>query len=157
MKLPCAERPDYYLTVSNARRRALNKQEMLRRKPEDAVFFKHVQGASPTMSQDAWYWPGAEVIASLRSSQGGLKNGLVYRVEWVREGALKLEGVDRILDADTVGKVLRPYIACTYFSIQGRTMQGRVRCCDTSHPRFTRTMLLVGISRCTSYANAQVE
>ena len=46
------------------------------------------------MSQDAWYWKGAEVQASLRSCQHGMRNGVVYIVEWVQKDALKLEGVE---------------------------------------------------------------
>ena len=93
----------------------------------------------------------------MRSSQHGMKNGVIYRVESVRKGWLKLEGVDKELSAELVGKICRPAWALTYFAAQGKTMRGKIRCCDTNHANFTWTMLLVGVSRATAYDFVQVE
>ena len=45
---------------------------------------------------------------------------------------------------------LRPAFACTYASIQGLTLRGRVRLEDTEHKHFGIVQLYVGGSRATA-------
>ena len=54
------------------------------------------------------------------------------------------------------GQLLRLSHAIVYASCQGLTIQGLVRLRDVRHHRFTKRMLLVGISRATAAANVEV-
>ena len=64
----------------------------------------------------------------------------------------------RCLDTDRIYEVtaefclryLRLSWALVYASLQGRTMSGSLRLMDLRHPRMTRKMLLVALSRARS-------
>jgi hypothetical protein len=53
-------------------------------------------------------------------------------------------------------KSARMAYAMCYAGVQGLTLQGRVRLCETSHPRFTKKMLYIGVSRATAAALCEV-
>ena len=108
-----------------------------------------------------WLGPGAEVYACVRSITKGLRNGMLYKIEKVGEQTI-LEsppsaGVgDIALTKEEASKLLRPSFAQTYAGSQAVTLQGRVELCDTTSPRFTTKMLLMGLSRATAYHLVQV-
>ena len=129
-------------------KKKINRREMLRLKPQDAVFYPMVSCPGATNeNQDMWLWPGAQVYACCRSVQRGLRNGMLYNVEEVGE-TTQLEG-GITLNKEQASRWLRPSFAQTYHSSQGLTLEGRVELCDTSSPRFTTRMLLMGLSRAT--------
>ena len=128
---------------------------MLRLMPADAVFYPMVSAPGMTSeNQDMWLWPGAQVYACCRAVQRGLRNGMLYTVEDVGE-TTRLSG-DITLSKEQASRWLRPSFAQTYHSSQGLTLEGRVELCDTSSPRFTSRMLLMGLSRATAATCVQV-
>ena len=120
---------------------------MLRLKPADAEFYPMVSASMASEPQDMWLWPGTQVYACCRSVQRGLRNGMLYNVEVVGETTRLAGGIS--LDKEQASRWLRPSFAQTYHSSQGLTLEGRVELCDTSSPRFTTRMLLMGLSRAT--------
>ena len=72
---------------------------------------------------------------------------MLYTVDAVGETTL-VGGIP--LDKEQASRWLRPSFAQTYHSSQGLTLEGRVELCDTSSPRFTSRMLLMGLSRSTA-------
>ena len=143
------------LVVSHQRRKQVNRREMLRLKPADAEFYPIVSAPGMTSEpQDMWLWPGAQVYACCRSVQRGLRNGMLYTVEAVGE-TTRLVG-DITLSKEQTSRWLRPSFAQTFHSSQGLTLYGRVELCDTSSPRFTSRMLLMGLSRSTAATCVQV-
>ena len=152
---PKREAACWHLVVSHAKRIATNRREMLRLKPADAVFYPRVSSSgSVSENQDMWLWPGSEVYACARSITKGLRNGMLYKIEKVGEQTV-LEG-DIALTKEEASKLLRPSFAQTYAGSQAVTLQGRVELCDTTSPRFTTKMLLMGLSRATAYHLVQV-
>ena len=79
---------------------------------------------------------------------------MLYTVEEVGETTRLSGGIT--LDKEQASRWLRPSFAQTYHSSQGLTLDGRVELCDTSSPRFTSRMLLMGLSRATAAACVQV-
>ena len=153
---PVRDHARWHLVISHAKRKAINRREMLRLKPADAVFYPMVSSTGCTNeTQDIWLWPRVEVYACTRSTTKGLRNGMLYIVQQVGETTL-LEG-DISLSKQEVSKYLRPSFAQTYAGSQAVTLQGRVELCDTSSPRFTTRMLLMGLSRATAYDLVQLE
>jgi hypothetical protein len=147
---PAAGRARWHLVVSHFKRLAINRREMLRQRPHDAVFVPRVLTTGMTCaSQDMWVWPGMQLFACVRSVTKGLRNGLLYTVEEIRddhqEKSLKVGGAT--LTLEEASKFLRPSFAQTYASSQGLTLEGRVQLCDSAHKNFTTRMLLMGLSR----------
>ena len=152
----------WHLCISHAKRKAINRREMLRLKPVDAMFYPKV--AAPGMTsepQDLWLWPGIEVFACTRSVTKGLKNGMLYTImsvaapEGLGEQTTILEG-NILLSKEDVSKYLRPSFAQTYASSQGLTLEGRVQLCDSGNKHFTSRMLLMGLSRAREASLVQV-
>ncbi len=153
---PVRDHARWHLCISHAKRKAINRREMLRLKPSDAVFYPMVScPGSTNENQDLWLWPGAEVYACTRSTTKGLRNGMLYIVQLVGETTVLEGGVS--LTKQEVSKYLRPSFAQTYAGSQAVTLQGRVELCDTTNHRFTTRMLLMGLSRATAYTLVQVE
>jgi energy-coupling factor transporter ATP-binding protein EcfA2 len=145
----------WHLCISHAKRKAINRREMLRLKPVDAMFYPKV--AAPGMTsepQDLWLWPGIEVFACTRSVTKGLKNGMLYTIMSVGEQTI-LEG-NIVLSKEEATKYLRPSFAQTYASSQGLTLEGRVQLCDSSNKHYTSRMLLMGLSRAREASLVQV-
>jgi hypothetical protein len=143
---PRRDHARWHLCISHAKRKAINRREMLRLKPANAVFYPRV--AAPGMTsepQDLWLWPGVQVYACTRSVTKGLRNGMLYKVEAVGETTILEGGIS--LSKEEVSKYCRPSWANTYHSSQGLTLEGRVQLCDSSHKHFTSRMLLMGLSR----------
>ena len=152
---PRRDHARWHLCISHAKRKAINRREMLRLKPADAVFYPRV--AAPGMTsepQDLWIWPGVQLYACTRSVTKGLRNGVLYTVEVVGETTLLEGGLS--LTKEEVSKYLRPSFAQTYHSSQGLTLEGRVQLCDSGHNHFTSRMLLMGMSRGRGHELVQV-
>jgi len=86
-----------------------------------------------------------------------IKNGCFYRVEEVDTDSVFLFSLDEgggknylSVSFKTMEEKLRLSHAMVYAAIQGRTLKGSVRLWDTGHRHFTKTHLLVGVSRATS-------
>ncbi len=79
---------------------------------------------------------------------------MLYTVEAVGEMTRLAGGIT--LDKAQASRWLRPAYAQTYHSSQGLTLEGRVELLDTSSPRFTSRMLLMGLSRATAATSVQV-
>ena len=60
------------------------------------------------------------------------------------------KGWYKTVSLKTMEEQLRLSHAMVYAAVQGRTFTGRVRLWDTGHIHFTKTHLLVGISRASS-------
>ena len=155
MAFPVRGPARWHLVISHVRRKQINRREMLRLKPPDAVFYPVVSAPGMTSEpQDMWLWEGAQVYACCRSVQRGLRNGLLYSVEVVGETTCLSGGIT--LSKEQASRWLRPSFAQTYHSSQGLTLEGRVELCDSSSPRFTSRMLLMGLSRATAAEAVQI-
>ena len=142
---PAAGRARWHLVVSHFKRLAINRREMLRQRPRDAIFVPRVLTTGMTCaSQDMWVWPGMQLFACVRSVTKGLRNGLLYSVEAVGE-TLAVGGAT--LSLEEASKWLRPSFTQTYASSQGLTLEGRVQLCDIGHKNFTTRIRLMGLSR----------
>ena len=90
---PFREPARWHLVISHAKRKAINRREMLRLKPASAVFYPKV--AAPGMTsepQDMFLWPGIQIFACTRSVVKGLRNGMLYTIVSVGDSTV-LEGV----------------------------------------------------------------
>jgi len=97
------------------------------------------------------------VLIGFSDCNKDIKNGCFYRVEEVDAYNVMLFSLDEgagksylSVSLKTMEEKLRLSHAMVYAAVQGRTFTGRVRLWDTGHIYFTRTHLLVGISRATS-------
>ena len=152
---PRRDHARWHLCISHAKRKAINRREMLRLKPVDAVFYPRV--ACPGMtseSQDLWIWPGCQLFACTRSVTRMLRNGMLYTILEVGDTTILEGGIS--LTKEEVSKYLRPSWAQTYHSSQGLTLEGRVQLCDGGHKHFTSRMLLMGLSRARGAELVQV-
>ena len=104
-------------------------------------------------TQDYYCFPG-QVLIGYSDCNKDIKNGYFYRVEEVDAYNVMLFSMDedwyKPVSLKTMEEQLRLSHAMVYAAVQGRTFTGRVRLWDTGHRHFTRTHLLVGISRATS-------
>ena len=78
-------------------------------------------------------------------------NGGLYEVLALSPLRLRDEetGAEFILSPEQVAKHTRLRWACTYLSVQGRTLQGTVGLWDLSSQHFTARHLFIGLSRAT--------
>jgi len=97
------------------------------------------------------------VLIGFSDCNKDIKNGCFYRVEEVDAYNVMLFSLDEgagksylSVSLKTMEEKLRLSHAMVYAAVQGRTFTGRVRLWDTGHRHFTKTHLLVGISRATS-------
>ena len=84
-----------------------------------------------------------------------MRNGVLYTVERLEEEQVRLVG-GIALAYEQVKAWLRLSYAQTYASCQGSEFEGSLRLHDTTHPRFTRLHLFVGLSRARSAAQVSV-
>jgi hypothetical protein len=152
---PFREPARWHLVISHAKRKAINRREMLRLKPASAVFYPRVAATGMTSEpQDLWLWPDIQVFACTRSVTKGLRNGMLYTVASVGEQTILEGGI--LLTKEEASKYLRPSFAQTYASSQGLTLEGRVQLCDSGNKHFTSRMLLMGLSRAREASLVQV-
>ncbi len=96
-------------------------------------------------------------------SAHGILNGVMYQVLSVSNKCVLADGDREVsLSTEILGKVCRLCHAMTIFSSQSRTLQGVVRICmgptpGVVHRAFTRNLLLVAASRCTSIDKLIIE
>ena len=132
--------------ASNKHRKALN----LILNEKRGLFIKD-PGVEPRQ-QDFWLHPGMRLLCMKTAC--GMTNGSFWNVQDVSETAVTLTplngGESRELPLEKVPRMLLLSFACTYHCVQGATLQGRIRCWDAQHPRFTTTHLYVGCSRATA-------
>jgi hypothetical protein len=175
-QFPRTDRPaDYTLTMSHARRMAINRQrnedELASKCSNFAVFIQAPPATrAGNQPQDMWVWPGLQLIGA----GARCLKGLFYEVAEVDEESVQLqvcikssheqpEDPARIrncqsglrLTHEHTSKSLRLAWAITYASCQGLTLRGVVRL-ETQSPNFTLRHLYVGISRATAAGLAEV-
>jgi hypothetical protein len=153
---PRTDRPAAYtLTMSRARRMAINRQrneQELAQFVSQAVFIQAPPATrAGNQPQDMHVWPGLQLIGH---GGFGVKKGLWYTVAEVSGESVILEGGIR-LTHEQASKSLRLAYAITYASCQGLTLRGVVRL-ETTSPNFTLRHLYVGISRATAADLAEV-
>ena len=131
--------------ISHARRAQLN-ADMNRRAFEQHTG-AYIEIARPekfkgnNRPKDYFRFPGQVLIGHSNCSKE-IVNGCFYRV---------VLGYELIVPIQTMEMRLRLAHALVYASVQGRTFRdARVRLWDTSHKYFSKTHLLVGISRATA-------
>ena len=143
----------YTLTMSHARRVAVNGRRNREEKPEDAVLLR----APPTTgrsggneAQDMYIWVGLTLIGAGKRT----KKGLFYTIAEIDETTVTFTcGLK--LSREKCVECCRLSYAVTFASSQGLTLQGVVRLeCDSMY--MTMTHLYVGISRATSHTLVEV-
>ena len=149
---------EYHLTISHARRKAINKALNEKRKPATgAVLYRAIPTPGLTSeSQNMWLWPGLEVIACTRGVAHGLRHNVRYRIEAVSATTVRLQGVQSELSAEQAARHLRLPWASTYASAQGLEFDGRLELCDLSSKHLSRAHLLVGLSRARAHTLVQL-
>jgi hypothetical protein len=152
-EFPTTQGPaDFSLTVSHAARMAINRSANQRQKAihPQAVFFRckvpPVRGANSP--QSAWVWPGLLLVGS----GGKFRKGLFGTVAKVSDELMEVSVGDASirLTQEQFFKCARLASALCYAAVQGLTLPGRVRLCETSHPRFTKKHIYIGVSRATA-------
>jgi hypothetical protein len=127
--------------------------------PKDAVYLKAPLTKQANQPQDAYIWPGMQMVCCQEGRRGNLYNGGWFTVLAVDHSKFRLKGEDgkkfEISAQDGMAKLRMSY-ALTYACCQGLTLRGLVRLYDCDHPRMDWRKLNVGISRATSGENVEV-
>jgi hypothetical protein len=141
------------IVVPHTLRLKLNRIQNLAEKPKEAVFLKAGRGRGANRPQNMWVFKGQVLQAVLSSKKSGLHNGQFITVQDVGEDEVTTtDGLT--LTFDFVSKFCRLTHALTLASVQGHSLQGRVRI--HVHSRYTNTHLLVALSRATSHELVEV-
>ena len=149
---------DYILVISHARRMQIN--GVMNRLAFQEYNGPYIEIARPdkfkgkNQPQDYYCFPGQVLIGHSDCSKE-IVNGSFYRVEAVAPDEVTLFAMDLgyelIVPINTMETRLRLAHALAYASVQGRTFrEAHVRLWDTTHKYFSKTHLLVGISRATA-------
>ena len=105
-------------------------------------------------TQEMLLWPGVIRVAVLPEMKNGIWNSQLLRIQPCSLSPLRLECLDTgktyEVSTDFCQRYLRLSWGLVYASLQGRTMTGSLRLLDLEHPRMTRRMLLVALSRARS-------
>jgi hypothetical protein len=155
-RFPHTEREaDWVLVLSHRKRMALNRQMNQRKKPADALFFRHrpVQGqVTGNQPQSMWLWPGLTLVGA-----GGplCPKGIMVQVVSLSVDQVTLSN-GATLGRERICKCTRLADCLCYASVQGLTLPGVVKLWDTASPMFTLRHLYVGISRATGAQNVEV-
>lgn len=141
------EPPDTTLVISHGRRRFLNAKRNAADAPLDAEFFKAPVGAATGNGpQSCFLWPGLRMIGA-----GGLvKKGVFVIITDVTEDGVTLDNGVKLTREQSI-RSIRLSSCLTYASVQGLTLEGRVRLDCTESNHFTWKHLYVGASRCTAH------
>ena len=153
---PVRAQADYYLCVSHAKRKAINRRLMNSLRPKGSTWLKKV--AAPGLAsepQSMWIWTGQEVIVCCRGTAHGLRHNTRNTVKEISAEYVMLESGVR-LTYELASKHLRPPYACTYHSAQGLEFKGLLHLTDLLSPHLTRAHLLVGMSRATDSSLLQL-
>ena len=141
------------LVISHAKRRRINSEMNSLTRTRDAVYLKAPLTKQANAPQNAWIWPGMQLVGCLDTKRGLLYNGGWYEVVSVDHSKFRLKGEDEVefeITAQDGMAKLRLTNALTFACVQGLTLQGVVRLHDCDHPRMDWRKLNVGISRATS-------
>ena len=103
-----------------------------------------------------WIWPGIQLLGCVPVERHGIRNGVMYTVESIRDEHIILEGCIWLSREDTM-KMLRLSHCMTYASVQGRETDGSLCLHDTSNRHFTLKTLYVALSRAKDSALVRVE
>ena len=141
--------PTTTLVISHGRRKFLNARRNAQDAPSNAVFFKAPIGAKSTGNgpQSCFMWPGLRMIGA----GGMVKKGVFVTIADVtKDGDVTLDnGVQ--LTREKAIRSIRLTTALTYASVQGRTLEGRIRLECTTSKFFSWRHLYVGSSRATAH------
>ena len=98
-------------------------------------------------------WPWVVLVAVLPEVKNGIWNSQLLVIQAIEE-TLSLRCLDTAKEYEITTQFCQKYLrlsyALTYASLQGRTMAGTLRLLDLSHPRFSKKMLIVALSRARS-------
>ena len=134
---PVRAQATYYLCVSHAKRKAINRRLMNSLRPKGSTWLKKV--AAPGLAsepQSMWIWAGQEVIICCRGTAHGLRHNTRDRIREISEHVVLESGVR--LTLELASKHLRPPYACTYHSAQGLEFKGLLHLTDLQSPHLTR-------------------
>ena len=154
----------WHLVISHRTRIKINAMEMKRRKPESgSIFIAKVLNPGATCdSQDLWIWEGSQFFGCCRSVKKGIRNAVLYTVTSFDDKEVQICMAERpeekhIVTHTEASLYLRSSFAQTYASCQSTEYSnGILELCETSHARFTRKHLYVGLSRSKSSDAVQV-
>ena len=141
---------DHSLVISHAKRRRINSEMNSLTRTRDAVYLKAPLTKQANAPQNAWMWPGMQLVCYMDGKRGNLYNGGFYEVVSVDHSKFRLKGEDEVefeITAQDGMAKLRLTNALTFACMQGLTLQGIVRLQDCDHPRMDWRKLNVGISR----------
>ena len=137
--------PDICLTLSNARRQAINQKTNARLKPQDAQFLETDDGP-------AWLYPGLKLIGC--KNEHKILNGCWYTIAEIGDKLHLIgeKGEEIALSWEQAKKTITLAHAMTIMKSQSRTLEGHVRVCPGNEPGhvhyfFTPKHLLVAASR----------
>ena len=143
------------LVISHKRRVAINTSVQRARFQEAKEHIKlppvEMQVACET--QEMLLWRGVILVAVLPEMKQGLWNSQLLEIKELTP--LRLECLDTgktyEVTTESCQRYLRLSWSIVYASLQGRTMTHSLRLLDLGHPRMTRKMLLVALSRARSW------
>ena len=147
MLFPVTEQiPDTTLTISHARRVAVNRKVNFATKSKGAMFIRALpcHTSAENRAQDMFLWPGIRLIGC----GGKVARGVFVHVEKLGDTQLELDNGTK-LGYDQLHNAVRLAHCLTYASAQGLTLKGRVRL-ETLGVHFTIKHLYVGAFRATS-------
>ena len=104
-------------------------------------------------TQEMVIWPGVVLVGVLPEMKQGIYNSQLLEVLALSDKiSLKCLDTSRLYEVtpEFCQRYLRLSWALVYASLQGRTMTGTLRLLDLKHPRMTKKMLLVALSRARS-------
>ena len=148
-----AREADWVLCLSHRKRMALNRHMNQRRKPRDAIFFRHRHAGDLTgnQPQSMWLWPGITLIGA----GGPCPRGILCQVTALSEEEVTLSH-GATLSREQICKCTRLAHCLCDASVQGLTLPGGVRLEDTDSPLFCLRKLYVGVSRATAASLVEV-
>ena len=152
---------DWVLCLSHRKRMALNRQMNQRKKPQDAVFFRHRPTSgdlSGNQPQSKWRWPSrpGRPSITLMGAGGACPKGILVEVTSLEEDEVCLSNGAK-LGREQVCKCTRLAHCLCYASVQGLTLPNLVKLADTDSPMFCLRKLFVWISRAASAHLVEVE
>ena len=137
------------LVISHSRRKFLNARRNAQDAPSNAVFFKAPIGAKSTGNgpQSCFMWPGLRMIGT----GGMVKKGVFVTITHVtQDGDVTLDNGAQLTKEQAI-RSIRLTTALTYASVQGLTLEGRVRMECTASKFLSWRHSYVGSSRATAH------
>ena len=149
---------DVNLVISHRRRLAINERfqaiRLIEEKPTEILRMSAVRQPGLNSTQDMILWQGVMLTAVLDGiTKDGVYNSQLLRVDSWDSKLINLTctegGSSYSMTHNFCARNMRLAYAMTYASIQGRSCLGSVALWDTSHCKFTRRHLVMGLSRAT--------